>query len=95
MLKRFIMERTVPNIGHRSKEELKKLVDQSNEVLKNLGPDIQWEETFVTTDKVYCLYRAADENIIRRHASFGAFPADIVSEIKEILSPGFGEDSSQ
>lgn len=92
MHKRFIMERTIPNIGHKAKEEIQKLIDHSNEVLKNLGPDIVWEESFLTEDKIYCVYQAADEEIIRKHASYGDFPADKVSEILQTLTPDVDND---
>ncbi len=92
MLKRYLIERTIPNVGHWSEKEFKEAVGHSNEVLQNLGPDIKWEESYVTDDKIYCVYQAANEEIIRKHASMGGFPADMVFEIKEMLSPEYGQE---
>jgi hypothetical protein len=87
MLKKYLIERNVPGVGSAQAEEYEKMTGTSNDVLKNLGPDIQWKESFVTDDKIYCVYLATDENIIREHAKLGGFPADKISEIKTVLDP--------
>lgn len=87
MLKRFVIERDVPGVGTSSKEEFERMTGTSNDVLQNLGADIQWVESFVTDDKIYCHYLAKDENIIREHAKRGGFPADKISEVKTVLDP--------
>jgi hypothetical protein len=91
MLKRYLIERELPNIGSSSEENYKKIVGTSNEVLENLGPDIKWEQSFVTDNKVFCVYEAANEELIKKHAELGGFPANKISEIKETLSPDFGQ----
>lgn len=92
MLKRYIIERTVPNISHWTEDELKTAVEHSRAVLSNLGPDIHWIHSYFTDDKLFCVYEAANEEIIRKHASIGGFPADSVYEIKGDLSPDFGKE---
>ncbi len=92
MLKRYLIERDIPNVGSSSKDDFKKMVGTSNEVLENLGPDIKWEQSFVTGDKVYCVYEAANEELIQKHAKLGGFPTNKISEIIETLSPEFGEE---
>lgn len=87
MLKKFLIERNVPGVGNSKASEFEKMTGTSNEVLQNLGPDIQWKESFVTDDKIYCVYLAKDENIIREHATLGGFPADKISEITTVLDP--------
>lgn len=87
MLKKFLIERNVPGVGSAQAEEYERMTGTSNDVLKNLGPDIQWKESFVTDDKVYCVYLATDENLIREHAKRGGFSADKIFEIKTVLDP--------
>lgn len=87
MLKKYLIERNVPNVGSSSEEEFKKMTGTSNEVLRDLGPDIQWKESYVTDDKIYCVYLAKNEEIIREHAKKGGFPSDKISEIKTTLDP--------
>ena len=94
MLKKYLIEREVPGVGSSSSDQFKQLTSTSNEVLRNLGPDIQWKESFVTDDKVYCVYLAKDENIIREHARLGGFPSDKISEIKTVLDPTTAEGES-
>ncbi len=91
MLKRYLIERDLQNVGSSSEDDYKKMVGTSNEVLENLGPDIKWEQSFVTDNKVFCVYEAANEDLIRKHAEIGGFPVSKISEIKETLSPDFGQ----
>jgi hypothetical protein len=87
----YVIERTVPGAGKLSPEELKALSQKSNGVLNELGPTIKWEHSYVTGDKIYCVYSASDPDIIREHASRGGFPADSISEVKNIINPGTGQ----
>jgi len=100
MLKKYIIERNLEGVGNSSEEDFRKMTGSSNEVLRNLGPDIQWRESYVTGDKVYCVYLAKDENILRDHAKQANFPIDKISEVKTVLDPtttnlqGFARESS-
>ena len=87
MLKKFLIERNVSGVGNSPQEEFEKMTKTSNQVLKNLGTDIQWRESFVTTDKIYCVYLAKDEDIVRQHAKLAGFPTDKISEIQTVLDP--------
>jgi hypothetical protein len=87
----YVIERTVPGAGSLSGEELKALSQKSNDVLAGLGPSITWEHSYVTGDKIYCVYSAPNAEIIREHATRGGFPAESVSEVKNIISPRTGE----
>ena len=92
MLKKYLIERNVPNVGATPREDLKNLTNKSNEILGKLGADeIKRGESFVTDDKVYCVYEAANEDVIRKHAQECGMPADKISEIKETISPDFGQ----
>lgn len=86
-LRRFIIERDIPKIGTFEREELRAAAAKSNEALHELGPDIQWVESFVTDEKTFCVYLAKDEAIIRRHAEISGFPATKVTEVKKMIDP--------
>ena len=81
---RYVIEREIPGAGKLSAEELQAISQKSVSVLGELGPKIQWIESFVTGDKIYCIYQAPDEEIIMQHAKMGGFPANRVEEIKTI-----------
>ena len=87
----YVIERNIPGAGSFSKEKLKEISQKSNGVLKGMGPDIQWVNSYVTGDKVYCIYRAKNEDLIREHAKLGGFPADKISEVDDIISPATGK----
>ena len=87
----YVIERTIPGAGSFSKEKLRSISQTSNGVLKDMGPGIQWVDSFVTEDKVYCIYRAENEDLVREHAKRGGFPADKVSEVKTMISPATGK----
>ena len=91
VLHTYVIERTIPGAGSFSKEKLREISQKSNGVLKDMGPDIQWVDSYVTDDKVYCIYRAENEDLIREHAKRGGFPADRVSEVKTMISPKTGK----
>ena len=87
----YVIERTIPGAGNLSKKELHDISVKSNGVLKDMGPDIKWVDSFVTQDKVYCIYKAKNEELVREHAKRGGFPADRVSEVKTMISPATGK----
>lgn len=89
--KLFVIEREMPGAGSLTGEELQKASQKSNNVLRNLGPEITWVHSYVTGDKVYCVYRASDEDLIKKHAREAGFPANNISEAKTIISPATGE----
>ncbi|HLO05448.1 MAG TPA: DUF4242 domain-containing protein, partial [Terriglobales bacterium] len=76
-----------PKIGSLEREQLQQGAAKSNQVLRQLGPDIQWLESFVTANKMYCMYLAKDEELIRRHADLSGFPATRVTEIGVTIDP--------
>ena len=84
---RFVVEREVPWAGEMSDEQLKGTCLTSCEVLRSLGPDIQWVESYVTGDKIYCIYLAPDEQMIRRHAEQAGLPADQVNRVTRVIDP--------
>ena len=83
----FVIERTVPGVGSLSAEQLNAISQTSCGVLKTLGEAIQWEHSYVTDDKVYCVYTAPNAEMILEHARLGGFPAESVQEVRTIISP--------
>lgn len=83
----FVIERTIPGAGSLTAEQLKAVSQTSCGVLKQLGPTIQWEHSYVTDDKIYCVYTAPNAEMIREHARLGGFPADSVEEVRTVISP--------
>ena len=88
---KFIIEREIPGAGNLSGEELQAISQKSCGVLREMGPQIQWVESYVTDDKVYCVYIAPDEAAVREHARQGGFPANRVSEIRRMIDPTTAE----
>ncbi len=88
---KFLIEREIPGAGDLKPEELQAISQKSCGVLRDMGPQIQWVESFVTGDKVYCVYVAPDEAAVREHATRGGFPANRVSEIKRVIDPTTAE----
>ena len=88
---KYLIEREIPGAGAMSPEELKSVSLTSCGVLRELGPAIQWLHSYVTGDKVYCVYIAPDEAMVREHAKRGGFPANRVSEIKSVIDPTTAE----
>jgi len=88
---KYIIERDIPGAGALTPEQFRGISQKSCSVLRQLGPQIQWVQSFVTGDKVYCVYLAANENLIREHAQQGGFPANRISEVKEIIDPTTAE----
>jgi hypothetical protein len=87
---KFVIEHTIPNAGSLSEEQLRGISERSCGVLRDMGPRIQWIQSYVTPDKVYCVYIAPDEASVREHAERGGFPVDQVSEVKSIIDPTTG-----
>ena len=88
---KYVIEREIPGAGNMSPQELQAVSQKSCSVLQNLGPQIQWLQSYVTGDKIYCVYIAPNEAMIREHASQGGFPANRVSEIKTMIDPTTAE----
>jgi hypothetical protein len=89
-MKKYIIEREIPSIGRLEGNQLREGADQSNQALRQLGPDIQWIQSFVTADKMFCVYLAEDEAIIQRHAEISGFVASSITEIGRTIDPTTG-----
>lgn len=92
---KYVIEREIPGAGNLSPQDLQGVAQKSCSVLENLGPQIQWVESYVTADKVYCVYIAPSEDMIRSHAQQGGFPANKISEIKTVIDPTTAETKHQ
>jgi len=88
---KFVIEREIPGAGKLSAAELKAISQKSCGVLSTLGPQIQWVQSFVTGDKIYCIYNAPNEEMVRRHAKEGGFPANSVARVAAIIDPTTAE----
>jgi hypothetical protein len=88
---KYLIERELPGAGNLSPEQLRGISQKSCSVLNNLGPQIQWIQSYVTGDKIYCIYRAPNEQMVRDHARQGGFPANTISEIKTTIDPSTAE----
>jgi Protein of unknown function (DUF4242) len=86
-LRKFIIERDIPQVGSLEREQLRGAAAKSNEVLNQLGSDIQWVESYVAADKTFCVYLAKDEAIIRKHAEISGFPATKITEVRKMIDP--------
>lgn len=88
---KYLIEREIPGAGDLSADDLKAISQTSCGVIQSMGPEIQWVESYVTQDKVYCVYIARDETAIREHAAQGGFPANMVSRIGTVIDPTTAE----
>jgi hypothetical protein len=88
---KFVIEREIPGAGKMTQADLKAISKKSCGVLSSLGPSVQWIQSYVTGDKIYCIYHAADESLIRRHAELGGFPANKISQVTTVIDPATGE----
>jgi len=88
---KYVIEREIPNAGKLSKDELQAISQKSCEVLRNLGPQIQWLQSYVTDDNFYCVYIAPNEKMVRQHAEQGGFPANRISQVKAVIDPTTAE----
>jgi hypothetical protein len=87
----FVIERDMPKVGSLTADQLKGAAQTSNGVLRKLGPDVQWVHSYVTDDKIYCVYRAPDAALIRKHAEQAGFPANSVARIHSQIDPTTAE----
>ena len=88
---KYVIEREIPEAGKLSAQQLQAISQKSCGVLKNLGPQIQWVQSYVTDDKIYCVYIAPNEEMVREHAKQGGFPANRISAVKSVISPTTAE----
>ena len=86
-MRRFIIERDIPQIGSAERDALRAAAQKSNSVLAELAPDIQWVESYVAADKTFCIYLAKDESIIRKHSEMSGFPASKITEVSKMIDP--------
>ena len=89
---KYVIERPLPGAGKLSADELRAISEKSNQVIADLGPELRWLQSFVTEDKIYCVYIAPDEATVLQHAKMGGFPANRVSRIREIIDPTTSEN---
>jgi hypothetical protein len=89
---KYVIERIIPEAGKLSPEDLRAIAQKSNTVLTEMGPSIQWVQSFVTDDRIYCTYIAPNEDLVREHARRGGFPADHVSAVKTVIDPTAAEE---
>lgn len=87
----YVIERDMPGVGKLGPADLKNASQTSCNVIREIGPDIQWVHSYVTDNKIYCIYRAANEGLIRDHAERGGFPANKISEVRSIIDPTTAE----
>jgi len=88
---KYVIERDIPGVGKVTSSDLQAIAQKSCGVLNNLGPQIQWVQSYVTDDRIYCVYIAPNAELVRRHAEQGGFPADRVSEVKAVIDPTTAE----
>jgi hypothetical protein len=88
---KFVIEREIPGAGQLTDAQMQGIAQTSCGVLKQLGPQIQWIQSYVTSDKIYCVYIAANEALLREHASLGGFPANRVSAVTRLIDPTTAE----
>jgi len=88
---RYVIEREIPGAGSLSSQQLEQISQKSCSVLRDLGPQIQWVQSYVTDNKIYCVYIAPNAEIIREHARQGGFPADSVTEVRAVIDPTTAE----
>lgn len=86
-MKTYLIERDIPNAGKLTPDQLKAISQKSCSVLQHMGPQIQWIQSYVTGDKIFCVYKAENEDLIREHAKEGGFPANVITEVGTIISP--------
>ena len=88
---KYVIEREIPGAGKSSGADLKGISQKSCDVLKEMGPQIQWVQSYVTDDKIYCVYIAPNEQMVREHAQRGGFPANRISEVRNVIYPTTAE----
>ena len=88
---KFVIERNIPEASKLSPQQLQAISQKSCGVLKEMGPQIQWVQSYVTDDRIYCVYIAPDEDAVRKHAQQGGFPANRISQIRSVIDPTTAE----
>lgn len=88
---KYVIERELPGAGKLTNDELRDISQKSNKVISDLGPEIRWQQSYVTDDKLYCVYVAPDEDILLEHARCGGFPADRISRVTSVIDPSTGD----
>ena len=88
---KFVIERDIPEAGRMSSEQLQAISQKSCGILREMGPQIQWIQSYVVDDKIYCIYVAPDEDTVRKHADKGGFPANRISRIRSVIDPTTAE----
>jgi hypothetical protein len=88
---KFVIERAIPGVGATNAAGLQAVSQKSCSVLQEMGPDVQWVQSYVTGDKIYCIYNAANEDLVREHARRGGFPANSVSRVMSMIDPTTAE----
>ncbi|HEY2728080.1 MAG TPA: DUF4242 domain-containing protein [Parafilimonas sp.] len=91
-MKTYLIERDIPDAGKLTPDQLKAISQKSCSVLKKMGPDIEWIQSYVTGDKIFCVYKAKNEELIKEHAAEGGFPANYIMEITSVISPATAEN---
>jgi hypothetical protein len=91
-MKTYLIERDIPNAGKLTPAQLKAISQKSCSVLEHMGPQIQWIQSYVTGDKIFCVYKAENEDLIREHAKEGGFPANVITEIATTISPATAKE---
>jgi hypothetical protein len=86
-MRKFVIERDMPKVGSLSETQICEASAKSNDVIAKLAPDVQWQQSYVTDDKIYCVYLAKDEASVRRHAELAGFPANRISEVRRVIDP--------
>jgi hypothetical protein len=88
---KYVIERDIPQAGNLTQQQIQAISQKSCSVLQNLGPQIQWVHSYVTDDKIYCVYIAPNEEVVKEHAKQGGFPANRISEVKRMIDPTSAE----
>ena len=88
---KYVIERDIPGAGNLSTDELKAISKKSCDVLKNMTPEINWVQSYVTDDKIYCVYLSPNEDLLREHASKGEFPINNIAKVNAVIEPTWGE----
>jgi len=91
-MKTYLIERDIPNAGKLTPDQLKAISQKSCSVLQHMGPQIQWIQSYVTGDKIFCVYKAENEDLIREHAKEGGFPANVITEVATVISPATAKE---
>ncbi|HLK31183.1 MAG TPA: DUF4242 domain-containing protein [Puia sp.] len=91
-MKTYLIERDIPDAGKLTPEQLKAISQKSCSVLRDMGPQIEWIQSYVTGDKIFCVYKAENAELIREHAKKGGFPANVITEISTTISPATAKD---